>query len=379
LARTLAQGGVAGARSLLELPRRNLGSDPHAALITGGAGFVGTNLADRLLSRGKPVVIFDNLSRPGVEQNLRWLLDRYGNGVRVEIGDLRDRFAIRSAVKGCDAVFHLAAQVAVTTSLIEPIADFDVNLAGTVNLLEEVRRLGSPPAVLFTSTNKVYGSLPDVRLFEHAQRYEPVDPQLRARGIGEDRPLEFRSPYGCSKGGADQYVLDYAHSYGVPTVVFRMSCVYGPHQLGTEDQGWVAHFLIRAIENEPISVFGDGKQVRDVLFIDDLLDAMTAAMDGISELAGCAFNMGGGPANCISLLDLIDMIGALHGSCPEVGFEPWRPGDQQYYVSDTSSFAAATGWRPQVHVTEGVEALYRWLLTRRAMGATHVEADPVAG
>jgi CDP-paratose 2-epimerase len=380
LARALAAGGIGAVRSIRDLRRARTAAPSPATLITGGAGFVGTNLAHRLLSQGRSVTIFDNLSRPGVERNLRWLLDRHGGALRVEIGDLRDRFAIRSAIEGCDQVFHLAAQVAVTTSLDDPSMDLDVNLHGTVNVLEEARRLASPPSILFTSTNKVYGSLPEVQLFQRGQRYEPVDPDLRATGIAENRPLEFRSPYGCSKGAADQYVLDYAHSYGVPGVVFRMSCVYGPHQLGTEDQGWVAHFLIRAIQGGSITIFGDGKQVRDVLFIDDLIDGMTAGIDRVADLAGTPFNIGGGPGNCISLLDLLDLVEELNGIKPCTAFEPSRPGDQCYYVSDTSRFQAATGWRPQIDVRSGVERLYRWLLMQRGAVNTHSsQPDPVAG
>ncbi|HEV2059524.1 MAG TPA: NAD-dependent epimerase/dehydratase family protein [Solirubrobacteraceae bacterium] len=330
-------------------------------LITGGAGFVGTNLADRILSDGGRVLVFDNLSRAGVEQNLHWLTDRHGSALDVEIADVRDRKAVKRAMAQADRVFHLAAQVAVTTSLDEPVFDADVNLQGTINLLEAARARSRPPGLLFTSTNKVYGGLDDVELAPRETRYEPVDEHLLEHGIGEGRPLQFCTPYGCSKGAADQYVLDYAHSYALQTVVFRMSCIYGPHQFGTEDQGWVAHFLIRALEDRPITVFGDGKQVRDVLYVEDLVDAFLRAHAGIDRLAGRAFNIGGGVGNCLSLVELLDIIAEHSGDRPAVEFGPWRRGDQRYYVSDTSAFTAATGWRPQTAAPDGVRLLLDWL------------------
>jgi len=331
------------------------------ALVTGGAGFIGTNVAARLLEAGETVRIFDNLSRAGVERNLRWLRDTYGDRVEVVAGDLRDPRAIAPAVRGVSRVFHFAAQVAVTTSLVDPIDDFDVNARGTLNLLEAIRAQDAPPPLLFTSTNKVYGGLEDVPLELRGSRYEPTDGRIRGSGIDERRPLDFHSPYGCSKGAADQYVIDYGRSFDLRTVVFRMSCIYGPHQFGTEDQGWVAHFLIRAIEGRPITIYGDGRQVRDVLFVDDLVDAMLLAHDRIDQLTGTAFNMGGGPANTTSLMELIDAIERLHGARPELIRDAWRTGDQRYYVSDTRRFAEATGWAPRVGVEEGLSRLYAWL------------------
>jgi CDP-paratose 2-epimerase len=333
-------------------------------LITGGAGFVGTNLADRLLREGHRVTVLDDLSRAGVHQNLHWLKECHGDRVSVEVADVADRAALRRALRGVARVFHLAAQVAVTTSLVDPDHDAHTNLTGTLALLEEMRRLAEPPILLFTSTNKVYGGLEDVPLSETDTRYEPAEARLRQRGVGERRPLAFCTPYGCSKGAADQYVVDYSHSYGLSTVVFRMSCIYGPHQFGTEDQGWVAHFLIRALEGEPITVYGDGKQVRDVLFVEDLVDAMLrVTADG--RFAGRAFNVGGGPANCISLLELLDTIGELNDGAPDVEWSCWRPGDQRYYVSDTSSLRSAIGWAPRISPRSGVERLHEWLLRHR--------------
>jgi CDP-paratose 2-epimerase len=333
-------------------------------LVTGGAGFVGTNMADRLLRAGEEVVVLDDLSRAGVDENLRRLQAAHGDRLEVVKGDVQHARTVREALAGATRVFHFAAQVAVTTSLDDPVADFGVNLGGTVTLLEELRRLDSPPPLLFTSTNKVYGGMEDVTVVRRGDRYEPDDETYRAHGVGEDRPLRFSSPYGCSKGGADQYVLDYAKSYGLPTVVFRMSCIYGPHQCGNEDQGWVAHFLMRAMAGEPITLYGDGMQVRDVLFVDDLLDAMLRAVDD-PALAGEAFNIGGGPDSTVSLLELLALIGELEGKAPEVAFGDWRVGDQRWYVSDIRRFSATTGWAPQVGVRDGVERLHAWLKENR--------------
>ena len=331
------------------------------ALITGGAGFVATNVADRLLREGANVRLFDNLSRPGVEQNARWLKGKYGRRVELVVGDVRDARALRSAVHQVDLVFHFAAQVAVTTSLSDPVSDFEVNARGTLNLLEAIRALDVPPSLLFTSTNKVYGELDDVGLRELASRYIPSDPLIARQGISESRPLDFHSPYGCSKGSAEQYVLDYARTFGLPATVFRMSCIYGPHQFGTEDQGWVAHFAIQALKGRPLTLYGDGLQVRDVLFVEDLTDAMLLAHEQIRVTAGEAYNIGGGPANTISLLELLGVLGDVAGRRPPVTLEPWRAADQRYYVSDVRKFGAATGWRPRVSIREGLRRLIAWL------------------
>jgi CDP-paratose 2-epimerase len=338
-------------------------------LITGGAGFVGTNLADRILRDGEGVIVFDNLARAGVEQNLAWLTRRHGRALDVECADVRDASAVARAVDACHRVFHLAAQVAVTTSLEEPVEDAEVNLTGTINVLEAARARSTPPPVVFTSTNKVYGGLDDIELVERQARYEPVDAKILAGGVPESRPLAFCTPYGCSKGAADQYVVDYARSYDVPTVVFRMSCIYGPHQFGTEDQGWVAHFLIRALERQPITVYGDGKQVRDVLYVEDLVDALLRAEQDIGALAGQAFNIGGGARNAISLRELLALIAQIDGRDPAVEYGPWRQGDQRYYVSDCTAFAAASGWRAQVAPRDGVRALAAWLADSRDRAA----------
>jgi CDP-paratose 2-epimerase len=353
---------------------RDLQTEERPALVTGGAGFVGTNLAHRLLSEGRHVRVLDNLSRPGVERNLQWLRETHPERLRIDVADLRDAEAVRRAVSGAGQVFHFAAQVAVTTSLARPIDDFEINARGTLNLLEAIRACDEPPSLLFTSTNKVYGGLEDLELSATGTRYEPVDPLTRARGIGESRPLDFHSPYGCSKGAADQYVIDYARTFGLPAAVFRMSCIYGPHQFGTEDQGWVAHFLIRALHGQPITVYGDGKQVRDVLFVEDLVEAFLLAQSRMDALTGQAFNIGGGAENTTSLLELVDLIQELQGEMPRVRFDEWRPGDQRYYVSSTARFGEATGWAPRVPVREGVRRLYDWLSGRDEGGRMKDEA-----
>ena len=338
-------------------------------LITGGSGFIGTNLAHRLLQNGGRVLLFDNLSRPGVEQNLRWLRDTHGDAVEIEVADVRDSETLTRAVGRASHVFHFAAQVAVTTSLTDPLEDFEINARGTINLLEAVRRQPTPPPVVFTSTNKVYGALSDIGLRRRNLRYEPADPVLRRRGVNERRPLDFHSPYGCSKGSADQYVLDYARTYGLPAVVFRMSCIYGPHQFGNEDQGWVAHFLIRAMEERPITLYGDGRQIRDILFVEDLVDAFLLAQRHMATASGQAFNIGGGPGNTISLLELLELMAEILGRRPEVEHGAWRPGDQRYYVSDIEKFQQATGWQPRVPVQAGVDRLAQWLMESRALRA----------
>ena len=340
-------------------------------LITGGAGFIGSNLAHHLLSAGHRVRLLDNLSRTGVERNLQWLMETHGDLVDIEVPDVRNYSIVKQAVKDASQIFHFAAQVAVTSSLIDPREDFEINARGTLNLLEAVRTTENPPPLVFTSTNKVYGTLSDLEFTKQATRYVPVEPSIRERGIAENRSLDFHSPYGCSKGAADQYVVDYARTFRVPALVFRMSCIYGPHQRGNEDQGWVAHFVIRSIAGQPITIYGDGRQVRDLLFIDDLVDAFLVAQRNMNKLAGNAFNIGGGPANSISLLELLDLLAGLHGGELSICFEDWRAADQRYYVSDTSKFSELTGWTPRVGVNEGVRRLYEWMVAERG----HFAAD----
>ena len=355
-----------GFRRGVEMP---LGSKiPRHTLVTGGAGFVGTNVADRVCREGGRVTVLDNLSRPGVEANALWLKRTHGDRVRVVCADLLDEHAVRDAVRGAEAVYHFAAQVAVTTSLDAPVHDFLANARGTLNVLEAVRRQDDPPPLIFTSTNKVYGDLGDVDLKLVDGRWSPADPVLRRRGIGEDRPLDFHSPYGCSKGSADQYVLDYARTYGLPTCVLRMSCIYGPHQLGTEDQGWVAHFVRAALRGETVTLYGDGRQVRDVLFVDDLVDAMRLAVRRMPAVRGEAFNVGGGPGNAVSLLDVLSCVADRLGRDVATDFGDWRVGDQKYYVSDTAKLEQAVRWRPRVSPAEGIGRLCDWLSAEAEAG-----------
>jgi CDP-paratose 2-epimerase len=335
-------------------------SKKEHVLITGGAGFIGTNLAHRLLKDGYGVTVFDNLSRPGVEKNLAWLKSIHPQ-IRAVIADVRDAYEVEKAVNDVAHVFHFAAQVAVTTSLENPVFDYEVNLKGTINVLEAIRKSAHQPSLIYTSTNKVYGNLEDVKIKANATRYYPEDKALEKQGISESRSLDFHSPYGSSKGAADQYVLDYARSYGFRTSVFRMSCIYGPHQFGTEDQGWVAHFILKALAKEEITLFGDGMQVRDILYADDLVNAFMLAWSKADELKGEVFNIGGGPSNVISLLELIKMLESLQQEKIAVHFEEWRKGDQKYYVSDFSKFLKATGWKPEHSYKEGVNKLYVWL------------------
>jgi CDP-paratose 2-epimerase len=338
-------------------------------VITGGSGFIGANLAERLLEEGRRVILLDNLSRSGVIENAQGLHERFGSRVELVVGDVRDRATLAPLISKASAVYHFAAQVAVTTSLVDPMCDFDVNVRGTLNVLECLRGLASPPPLLFTSTNKVYGALTDVAPQETPSRYVPRDAELARLGISEERPLSFCSPYGCSKGAADQYVLDYAHSYGIPAVVFRMSCIYGPKQFGNEDQGWVAHFLIKAAQGEPITIYGDGKQVRDILFISDLLDAMELARSRVDQLSGQAFNIGGGPGNVMSLRELLRFAEELSRRPIQLRFDRMRTGDQPYYVSNTGSFRALTRWQPRVDARSGVRFLYEWLQRHRSLVA----------
>jgi CDP-paratose 2-epimerase len=334
-------------------------------LITGGAGFIGSNLADRLAREGFDVLVYDALARPGVETNLAWLKRRHPEKISAVIGDVRDENGVADAAGHAQVVFHLAAQVAVTTSLVEPRQDFDINIRGTLNLLEVLRRRNEPVPLVFASTNKVYGDLADVGLDKTNDAYVPSDPAIRTMGIGEARPLDFHTPYGCSKGAADQYVLDYSRSFGVPTCVLRMSCIYGPRQMGTEDQGWVAHFVIRAMQGEPISIYGDGCQVRDVLDVSDAIEAYVSAWRRMEAVQGRAFNLGGGPANAISLKQLILHIEDLLGRPVETHYSDWRAGDQRYYVSDTRRAARELGLRRPIPWRQGVAGLARWLSEER--------------
>ncbi len=315
-------------------------------LITGGAGFIGSNLAARLLADTTAhVTVFDSLARPGVETNIAWLQTLAAPGrLRVIPGDVRDRALVAEAAEGATEIYHFAAQVAVTTSIADPLADCHTNILGTLHVLEAARLSRTRPLVLFTSTNKVYGSLEAIGVQHEGDRYAFSD--LLRTGVDEEQPLDFHSPYGCSKGAADQYVHDYARIYDVPTIVFRMSCIAGPRQLGTEDQGWVAHFLYSALQGEPVTIYGDGCQVRDILHVHDLLDAMECAVAGRAIASGQVYNVGGGPAQAISVRQALTAIEKQTGARIRAEHSEIRPGDQQIYVSNTAKLTAHTGWRP---------------------------------
>jgi len=327
------------------------------ALIFGGAGFVGSNLADVLLRSGEARVhIYDNLTREGASENLKWLKQTHGSRLlKLTVKDVRDARAVRRAVEEADEIYHLAAQVAVTTSLRDPRQDFEVNLLGTFNVLEAIRRAGHRPFLLFTSTNKVYGQL----------RRAP-DSAIQSR-INEEQPLDFLSPYGCSKGAADQYVRDYARIYQIPSVVLRMSCIAGPHQHGNEDQGWVAHFLRSALSGQAVTIYGDGKQVRDVLYVGDLLEAIELIRLNLRLCAGQIYNIGGGAENAVSLLELMQLISTSTGKALHVSFAPGRTGDQPAYVTDYTKLHGHTGWRATTSVAETLSKMQRWLQNKPAL------------
>lgn len=336
-------------------------------LITGGAGFIGSNLAERLLLSSKTQVrIFDDLSRKGVGHNLRWLRSLPAAD-RLEFveGDVRDQNAVMEAGRDVDEIYHLAAQVAVTTSLSDPRADFQVNALGTLNVLEAARCSGRRPFVLFTSTNKVYGSLESLAVEANATRYHARDTTFR--GVDESQSLDFHSPYGCSKGAADQYVHDYARIYDLPTVVFRMSCIAGPRQFGTEDQGWVAHFLYSMLEEKPLTIYGDGKQVRDVLHVADLLDAMEAAYCCRVQTAGHAYNIGGGPERSVSILELLKALSRETGAIANIEHREVRPGDQPFYVSSTEKLMRDTGWKAQRSLKQTLASIHEFWMQNQAV------------
>jgi len=329
-------------------------------LITGGAGFIGSNYCHRLLIRGEEVVIYDNLSREGTEKNLAWLYSEFGKrSFQFIQEDIRDQEKITETAKNADVIVHLAGQVAVTTSVQNPRDDFEINAIGTFNVLEAARLSGKQPIVIYASTNKVYGGMDDLIVKENSSQYYYQD---FPNGISEERCLDFHSPYGCSKGSGDQYVRDYARIYNIPTIVLRQSCIYGPRQFGIEDQGWVAWFIIASILNKTISIYGDGKQVRDLLFIDDLMDAYDLMIDKVEISKGNVFNIGGGPNNTMSVWSefgpiLVDILKRPI----EVQYGNWRPGDQRIYVSDIRKAKTILGWEPKTSVKAGIQKLADWV------------------
>ncbi|HEY6273085.1 MAG TPA: GDP-mannose 4,6-dehydratase [Terriglobales bacterium] len=340
----------------------------RSVLILGGAGFIGSNLAQHLLERTDALVhVFDNISRAGVHRNLEWLrrISAGSGRLRVTFGDVRDADQVEKAVSQANEIYHFAAQVAVTTSIIDPRLDFEVNLAGTFNVLDAVRRCGHNPFLLFTSTNKVYGDLGLGPPVSEPTRYS----YPQHHGVSEAQALDFHSPYGCSKGAADQYVLDFSRIYGLSAVVFRMSCVAGPRQFGTEDQGWVAHFLYSALQRQPIVIYGDGRQVRDVLCVHDLVRAFEGVRLNRHMSSGQVYNVGGGARNGVSLLELIDKIERLIAYRLEYALERRRPGDQLVYLTDYSKLERHTGWRPEIGLEKTLELLLQfWEENQRALG-----------
>jgi CDP-paratose 2-epimerase len=339
---------------------------PSHALITGGAGFIGANVAARWLREGHSATVLDNFSRAGSRLNAHWLKELGGTRLHILEADARDFDVVRQAVSGADVVFHFASQVAVTTSLTNPRLDFESNLVSTFNVLEALR-LAAPEAMLiFTSTNKVYGALDHVPVIELDDRYGYAG----GLGISESEPLDFHSPYGCSKGAADQYVRDYARVFNLRTVVFRMSCIYGTHQLGSEDQGWVAHFIYSALLGQPVTIFGDGKQVRDILFVDDLVEAFLAAIARMESVRGDVFNMGGSDRHTLSLRELVRWI---EQRIPlNVAWDDGRVGDQKIYVSDVTKAGRHLGWSPSIAVEDGLERLWAWGEDHRELLERHI-------
>lgn len=339
-----------------------------AVLITGGCGFLGTNLAHRLLSARRPVHLFDNLSRPGSERNLFWLKEQHKEEwqkelLTIEIADVRDWRSLSKALKNASEVYHFASQEAISVSRSEPLMDFDVNVRGTFHLLNAIRESGRRIPLIFTSTHKVYGTLTGQDLQASAVAYQPCERKFI--GVDEQSCLDPQGSFACSKAAAELYVLDFARSYQMPALVFRIGSVYGPHQYGNEDHGWVAHLLLRTLRSQPVTIYGDGRQVRDLLHIDDLINAFLVAQASIDRLKGQAFNLGGGVENALSLVQFIELAGRIGGRIAHVKFAPWRLLDQRYYASDYSKFRAITRWAPRIDARQGIEQLYRWMVDTR--------------
>ncbi len=334
--------------------------------ITGGAGFIGSNCADHFLQEGHSVTIYDNFSRIGSQANLDWLLKKHGRkNLQVVRGDIRNDSELEKAIPGADAVLHLASQVAVTTSVQDPREDFEINALGTFNVLEAVRHQCPDAVFIYSSTNKVYGGMEELRILEKESRYVYADyPQ----GIPESYPLDFHSPYGCSKGSGDQYTQDYARIYGLKTITFRQSCIYGRRQFGVEDQGWVAHFVIAAIMKRPINIYGDGKQIRDLLHVTDLIRAYELGIEKIDQIKGEVFNLGGGPANTLSIwAEFQPLLESLARYPIPIVRGEWRPGDQRVFVANIEKAAKILNWQPTISPPTGIADLFTWVQTNQRL------------
>jgi CDP-paratose 2-epimerase len=330
-------------------------------LITGGAGFIGARLARQLLSDGHWVTIFDNFSRSGAELRAGWLREHCKPEDRLQVirGDVSDFDSILAATRGVERIYHLAGQVSVTGSVQDPLQDFYDNALGTLNALESARRVGDDPIFVYASTNKVYGGLEELPVGESSTSYYYADARP---GISETQAIDFRSPYGCSKGCGDQYVLDYFRVYGLRTVVMRQSCVYGTWQLGTEDQGWVAWFMLAALRGNEITIYGDGKQVRDLLFVEDLVESYEFAAKNVDRAAGKVYNIGGGVENKLSIWrEFGPRLEKMLGRSIPVRYADWRPADQKIYVSDIGLARSELQWSPRVPVKQGLQILFDWL------------------
>lgn len=337
--------------------------------ITGGAGFIGSNATAFYLKKNAHVTIYDNLSRYGAKENISWLQSLRGDLtiIQGDIRSLRDITKIQSSIHDADFILHLAGQVAVTTSIEHPREDFEANTLGTLNVLEVMRKSGSHAKFIYSSTNKVYGSMEDMEIQELASRYMY---KYIPFGVNEMRGLDFHSPYGCSKGAADQYVHDYSRIYGLDTVVFRQSCIYGPRQFGMEDQGWVAWFIIAIAKGAPISIYGDGKQVRDLLYVNDLIHAYDMAYEAKDKTRGGIYNIGGGPENVMSVwYEFGPMLEKLFGRKISPKFFDWRAGDQKVFVADIRKARDAFGWKPDIGVTEGIAKLFHWVMENKQLFA----------
>jgi CDP-paratose 2-epimerase len=341
--------------------------------ITGGAGFIGINSARMLLERGYEVTIYDNFLRRGSRDNVSWLEQVHPGKFHVVNGSLTDFDKLSTDILSADAVLHLAAQVAVTTSVVNPRLDFDINCLGSFNVLEACRLSPKKPLAIYTSTNKVYGGLEHLGILEQQTRYAYAD---QPEGVAETEPLDFHSPYGCSKGAADQYFRDYARIYDLPTVVLRQSCIYGLRQFGNEDQGWVAHFVISAALGRPLSIYGDGKQVRDLLWVEDLCELYIRCIDNPEAVSGRIYNIGGGPPFTLSLLELIELMEEALGRRIQPAFGPWRPGDQRTYVSNVAAITRDIGWRPTTPPATGVRRLIDWVRANPALFSSHQSQSP---